>query len=46
MRAVHHVELQLDGSQSIPQLGVLAGERVLVHILGQTEVQEAILLLD
>src|SRR5579871_672015 len=43
--AVYRVELQLDRGQAVTQFGVLAGERLLVDVLGQPHVEQPVLLL-
>jgi len=46
VRAVHHIQLQLDRCEAFAEFCVLAGERVLSDFLGKAEVEEAVLLLD
>jgi hypothetical protein len=41
--AVQSVQLQLDGRQPVPKLGVLLGEGVLIHSITESEVQQVVL---
>jgi hypothetical protein len=44
VRSVQNVQLQLDGRQPVPKLGVLPGESLLMHVVSEPQVQEPILL--
>ncbi|MCL4742758.1 MAG: hypothetical protein KJZ54_11215 [Phycisphaerales bacterium] len=46
MRAVQHVQLQLDRRQPVAEFRVLAGEGLLIHIVGQPQVEQPVLLGD
>jgi hypothetical protein len=45
VRAVQRVKLELDRGEAVSQFGALAGERLLVDVFGQAQVEQPILLL-
>ncbi|MCA9243650.1 MAG: hypothetical protein KDA32_06840 [Phycisphaerales bacterium] len=46
MGPVQHVELELDRCEPVAEFGLLAREHVLLDVVGEAQVQQAILLRD